>query len=65
MKNKENVINFILIIVAIVIIAILWFVARKVNEEKTEETNQVKEEFVQVQEDGTKVNISNELKEGK
>ena len=65
MKSKEKKILLILIIVAIAIIAILWFIARGGKESKQEETNQVKEEFVQVQEDGTKVNISNKLKEEK
>ena len=65
MKKKEKKMLLILIIVAIAIIAILWFIARGGKESKQEETNQVKEEFVQVQEDGTKVNISNKLKEEK
>ena len=65
MKSKEKKMLLILIIVAIAIIAILWFIARGGKESKQEETNQVKEEFVQVQEDGTKVNISNKLKEEK
>lgn len=65
MKKKEKKMLIILIIVAIAIIAILWFIARGGKESKQEETNQVKEEFVQVQEDGTKVNISNKLKEEK
>lgn len=65
MKSKEKKMLLILIIVAIAIIAIIWFITRKGKESNQEETNQVVEEFVQVQEDGTKVNISNKLKEEK
>ena len=65
MKNKEKKMLLILIIVSLAIIAILWFIARGEKENKTEQTNQVKEEFVQVKEDGTKVNVSNKLKEEK
>lgn len=66
MKSKEKKMLLILIIVAIIIIAIVWFATRGKKENKEEvETNQIKEEFVQVQEDGTKVNISNKLKEEK
>ena len=52
-----------LIILAIVIIAVVVG-KNKGNKENTEK-NQVKEEFVQVQEDGTKVNISSKLAETK
>lgn len=65
MKSTEKKMLIILIIVAIAIIAILWFITRGKKEKQEENANQVVEEFVQVQEDGTKVNISNKLREEK
>lgn len=62
-KNEKRMILILLIILAIVIIAVVVG-KNKGNKENTEE-NQVKEEFVQVQEDGTKVNISSKLAETK
>ena len=52
----------ILVIVSILIVGIIWVVTRP-NKEKVEE-NDV-EEFVQVLEDGTKLNTSDKLKEEK
>lgn len=67
MKSKSNkmLLILILIIVTIAVIAMLCFMAKKGKEKQEENANQVVEEFVQVQEDGTKVNISNKLKEEK
>jgi hypothetical protein len=62
-KNEKRMILILLIILAIVIIAVVVG-KNKGNKENTEK-NQVKEEFVQVQEDGTKVNISSKLAETK
>lgn len=62
-KNEKRMILILLIILAIVIIAVVVG-KNKGNKENTDE-NQVKEEFVQVQEDGTKVNISSKLAETK
>lgn len=62
-KNEKRMILILLIILVIVIIAVVVG-KNKGNKENTEK-NQVKEEFVQVQEDGTKVNISSKLAETK
>lgn len=62
-KNEKRMILILLIILAIVIIVVVVG-KNKGNKENTEK-NQVKEEFVQVQEDGTKVNISSKLAETK
>ena len=62
-KNEKRMILILLIILDIVIIAVVVG-KNKGNKENTDE-NQVKEEFVQVQEDGTKVNISSKLAETK
>lgn len=51
----------ILIVVAIAIIAILWFATRG----KKENTEGQKETIVQVQEDGSKVNVGDKLHEKK
>lgn len=67
MKKKEKRMIAILIIVAIVIIAIIYFATRQKNEggNPVEEQNEVVEEFVQVLEDGTKLNTSTKLQETK
>lgn len=62
MKKKEKRMILILVIVSILIVGIIWVVTRP-NKEKVEE-NDV-EEFVQVLEDGTKLNTSDKLKEEK
>ena len=62
-KNEKRMILILLIILAIAIIAVVVG-KNKGNKENTDE-NQVKEEFVQVQEDGTKVNTSSKLAETK
>lgn len=63
-KNEKIMISVLLIILVIVIIAVVAGKNNNKTEENTEE-NQVKEEFVQVQEDGTKVNTSSKLAETK
>ena len=68
MKKQEKRGLLILIIVAILIITVLAIIANKkgkeTNSEATEE-NKVVEEFVQVLEDGTKLNTSTKLSETK
>lgn len=63
MKKKEKKMILILIIVSILIIGIIWLVTRPKKEEIVE--NEVVEEFVQVLDDGTKLNISSKLQEEK
>lgn len=65
MKKKEKQMILILILVAIVVIAIIYTVTKSNDKENKEIENTVKEEFVQKQEDGTKVNVSDKLKEEK
>lgn len=70
MKKNEKKMLLILILVAIAIIAIVWFITRNMKEEVEKGTqvgkeNQVVQEFVQTQEDGTKVNTSSKLKQEK
>ena len=64
MKAKEKRMILILIVVAVVIIGILlmWKKSTKENEGEQEE---IKEKYVQVLEDGTKLNTSSKLKETK
>lgn len=63
MKKKEKKMILILIIVSILIIGIIWLVTRPKKEEIVE--NEVVEEFVQVLDDGTKLNTSSKLQEEK
>lgn len=63
MKAQEKRMILILIIVSILIITIVWCVTRNKETEVVESTN--KEEFVEVLEDGTKLNISDKLNETK
>ena len=64
MKPKEK--RMILILLVILVIAIIIFVANKnKKDENTVEGNNVVEEFVQVLEDGTRLNTSTKLKEMK
>ena len=63
MKKKEKKMILILIIVSILIIGIIWLVTRPKKEKIVE--NEVVEEFVQVLDDGTKLNISSKLQEEK
>lgn len=62
MKKKEKRMILILIIISILIMGIIW-IATKPKKEKVEENGV--EEFVQVLEDGTKLNTSDKLKEEK
>ena len=65
MKKKEKRMILIIVLVGVLIIGglLIWKNGRKNNDEQG--VNQPKEEFVQVLEDGTKLNISNKLKEEK
>ena len=68
MKRNEKRGIAILVIVAIVIIEIIFFATRGKKEEEvknTTENNAPVEEFVQVLEDGTKLNTSTKLNETK
>lgn len=69
MKDKEKRIILILAIVLIVIVSIVIILKKRSQKEKyidNEETQSVKyEEFVSIQEDGTKVNTSEKLKDPK
>ncbi len=67
MKKKEKRMITILIIVAVIIIAIIYFATRPSKEEQQKNTteNATVEEFVQVLEDGTKLNTSSKLSEAK
>ena len=68
MKNNEKKGIAILIIIAIIIIGIIFFATRGKKEdvaENTTENNVPVEEFVQVLEDGTKLNTSTKLSETK
>ena len=62
MKKKEKRMILILVIISILIVGIIW-IATRPKKEKTEENGV--EEFVQVLEDGTKLNTSDKLKEEK
>ena len=63
MKKKEKRMILILVVVSILIIGVIWLVTRPKKEEIVE--NEVVEEFVQVLDDGTKLNISSKLQEEK
>lgn len=67
MKKKEKRMIAILVVVSIIIIAVIYFATRGGNGEENlpEGENKVVEEFVQVLEDGTKLNTSTKLKETK
>lgn len=68
MKKKEKKMLLILIMVAALIIFVLWLFARGSDEEVPQQNiteNTVKEEFVQVLDDGTKLNTSSKLSETK
>ena len=65
MKESEKKMIIILIIVAVVIIGVITLLTRNRGKEQTpaggNETNEPAEEFVQVLDDGTKLNTSEEL----
>lgn len=66
MKKGEK--KFLILLIAITIIVIIIFIAtrgKKKEENIVEENNTAKEEFVQVLDDGTKLNISTKLNEAK
>ena len=69
MKKKEKQMILVLIIVGVIILGIIYFVTRPKEEEGTvndvAEQNEVVEEFVQVLEDGSKLNTSTKLNETK
>ena len=66
---KKNEKRMILILLVVLVIAIILFVVynnkKGNNNEVTKQENEVVEEFVQVLEDGTKLNISTKLNEAK
>lgn len=66
MKKKEKKMILILVIITIVITGVLLFLTNK-NKKNADEikTNPNEEEFVQILEDGTKLNISTKMKEPK
>ena len=61
MKKKEKQGLIILVAVSILIIGIIWFVTR--GDKNEEQKVEVENEFVQLQEDGSKSNTSNKVKE--
>ena len=67
MKKKEKKMIGILILVAVLVIAVIWFVTRPKDTATNENqpANTVKEEFVQVLDDGTKLNVSSKLNQTK
>ena len=65
MKKKEKKMIGMIILIGVIIIAIIWFATRGKGEEKQEEQQAPKEEFVQVLDDGTKLNTSSKLNENK
>jgi len=69
MKKKEVQMIGILILVAVIIIAIIFFATRGKKQESNTDgqttQNTEREEFIQVMEDGTKLNTSSKLNEEK
>lgn len=70
MKKKEKQMLLLLIVVGIILISIIYFATRPAKEEGTttvgeSKENTVVEEFVQVLEDGSKLNTSTKLNETK
>ena len=63
MKPKEK--RMILILLVILVIAIIIFAVNKNKKDENTEENKVVEEFVQVLEDGTRLNTSTKLNEMK
>ena len=63
MKKNEN--RMILILLVVLVIAIILFVTSKNKSENKVEENKVVEEFVQVLDDGTKLNVSSKLNQMK
>ena len=63
MKKKEK--RMILILLVALVIAIILFVTSKNKSENKVEENKVEEEFVQVLDDGTKLNVSSKLNQMK
>ena len=66
MKKNEKKMIGILILVSIIIIAIIYLIVRpKSKETNVKEENETVEEYVQVLEDGTKLNTSTKLQQKK
>lgn len=65
MKKKEKQMIAILVAITIIVIIIAIALNKGKKEEGEEENTTVKEEFVDVLEDGTKLNTSNKLQETK
>ena len=65
-KNEKIIISILLVVLVIAIILFVVYNNKKGNNnEVTKQENEVVEEFVQVLEDGTKLNISTKLNEAK
>ena len=62
---KKNEKRMILILLVVLVIAIILFVTSKNKSENKVEENKVVEEFVQVLDDGTKLNVSSKLNQMK
>ena len=62
---KKNEKRMILILLVALVIAIILFVTSKNKSENKVEENKVEEEFVQVLDDGTKLNVSSKLNQMK
>ena len=62
---KKNEKRMILILLVVLVIAIILFVTSKNKSENKVEENKVEEEFVQVLDDGTKLNVSSKLNQMK
>ena len=62
---KKNEKRMILILLVVLVIAIILFVISKNKSENKVEENKVEEEFVQVLDDGTKLNVSSKLNQMK
>lgn len=67
MKKKEKKLIIIIVIVAIIIWTgiLIWKNVSKKDEEPQEQLNQEIEKYVEILEDGTKLNTSNKLKDTK
>ncbi len=65
MKANEKKMILILIIISVIIISILAIIKNNEEDETENETNQIEEEYVNVLEDGTRLNESEKLHETK
>lgn len=65
MKKKEKKGLLILLVVAVLIVGAIWLMTRGGNEEQVATGGKGKEQIVKVEEDGTKVNVSEKLNKDK